>query len=49
MNKTSGSAQGPLPRDREGVPMNQSVYPHGKLIYENPLASEADLKDFVLE
>lgn len=29
--------------------MNKSVYPHGKLIYENPLASEADLKDFVLE
>ena len=27
----------------------QNVYPHGKQIYGNPLASEADLEDFVLE
>ena len=29
--------------------MNTDLYTHGKLIYENPLASEADLEDFVLE
>ena len=29
--------------------MNTNGYPHGKLIYENPLSSGADLEGFVLE
>lgn len=29
--------------------MNAGLYSHGKLIYENPLASEKDLERFVLE
>ena len=29
--------------------MEASLYPKGNLIYENPLASEADMKGFVLE
>ena len=29
--------------------MNSSLYPHGRLIYENGLAQESDLEGFVLE